>query len=1032
MRLGRRTKPVAGVCANCGTPSPYLKPPGAIFVFRDNSPGEMADLVRALTEPIKLPCEACGQSLPVRPTIIALFSAPDDGRPVRILQLVVPGTFEPSREQYEAIARDNQYVEWFITPTPQGYEVQELTVTTSRSLEDPAGEVSTILVKRIEAAHALAENPDVSWRQLTGPVLAAAHMSGMGEDRLAAIEIAVWRQLLRYWTRADIRAMTHLLDTDIGLYVKASPTISAMAALNTMTQPDEYFGVYAYHALRAYACLMSSVPNPAAADWAMVYLLHEDAVRRRPSWRLFAMSPPRARATISLDDARTAIIGIVREQFANGGVEPALLDSLQESLDGLGYGDLVDAVLGGLFEPAWQGSIREMMPVVREGLPLDSVLARLSAMGVNATSDDPVADLTAVVAEIQSVYARDHDVKAKVRDWLTQSVYALADPRAALDFVGGAPEPKYLGPHAAALMSVGRVRDAISILEAAVTNPPPDGAPVPESIVMLLAGAYEEVGMVDRALAVVEDLYRRQRGYFEQFEPLFVLAMLRSNNGRHAEGLEALDRAQAFARTPTTQAMVAASRALTLYDLGRRDDALSVLQRIDLAEVERTDDHWWGFIRVLARVWRNLIVSGAVSPEAHRDMLDRIDAELALLADGTSGHAADAAGQRAQLSEARGQAATRLYEEADASRRSHAASRDPREVIELARAAYRAGDAVGRAPLDEVASAVTAAIGELDDPLIAAIQLRPLSVRLTELAGAVWDYAARDGATGPWEALLAVGELQRDTLHRIRSAASGAVSDPAHVLPDLSLAALSRLARPDGTLAVVTWFQLGVGRDGPRFKHVAQPIGMIITPDGQVGGWLPMPNEIPPRLAPTVERVRSRLTNWHDGRAGDPLDLQAWQEVATWIRDFLDAAEVGQRPHVVFMEYPDMAGAPWHTALGPNWTGSYASSWSEIFDIAGRQPRPPGKAIGVVHVPRFNEPQAIRDALTASVEHTLRRHRRGRTVHYRAPEECDRDWLRGLLRDADIVKILCHGFVSPEENEVCLMLAHQGALPMAG
>ena len=784
MRLGRRTKPVAGVCANCGTPSPYLKPPGAIFVFRDNSPGEMADLVRALTEPIKLPCEACGQSLPVRPTIIALFSAPDDGRPVRILQLVVPGTFEPFREQYEAIARDNQYVEWFITPTPQGYEVQELTVTTSRSLEDPAGEVSTILVKRIEAAHALAENPDVSWRQLTGPVLAAAHMSGMGEDRLAAIEIAVWRQLLRYWTRADIRAMTHLLDTDIGLYVKASPTISAMAALNTMTQPDEYFGVYAYHALRAYACLMSSVPNPAAADWAMVYLLHEDAVG---DVRAGACSPcpRRGRAPRSawMTRGRPSSVSCASNSPTAGLNRRYLIRCRSRS---------TDWAMETWLTPCWAAcSSRRgrghpwMMPVVREGLPLDSVLARLSAMGVNATSDDPVADLTAVVAEIQSVYARDHDVKAKVRDWLTQSVYALADPRAALDFVGGAPEPKYLGPHAAALMSVGRVRDAISILEAAVTNPPPDGAPVPESIVMLLAGAYEEVGMVDRALAVVEDLYRRQRGYFEQFEPLFVLAMLRSNNGRHAEGLEALDRAQAFARTPTTQAMVAASRALTLYDPGRRDDALSVLQRIDLAEVERTDDHWWGFIRVLARVWRNLIVSGAVSPEAHRDMLDRIDAELALLADGTSGHAADAAGQRAQLSEARGQAATRLYEEADASRRSHAASRDPREVIELARAAYRAGDAVGRAPLDEVASAVTAAIGELDDPLIAAIQLRPLSVRLTELAGAVWDYAARDGATGPWEALLAVGELQRDTLHRIRSAASGAVSDPAHVLPEL-------------------------------------------------------------------------------------------------------------------------------------------------------------------------------------------------------------------------------------------------------
>jgi tetratricopeptide (TPR) repeat protein len=630
------------------------------------------------------------------------------------------------------------------------------------------------------------------------------------------------------------------------------------------------------------------------------------------------------------------------------------------------------------------------------------------------------------------VYAREHDVEAKVNDWLTRSVYTLADPQAALDFAGDAPSLRYAGQHAGALMAVGRVRDAISLLETAIANPPPGGEPVPETDVMLLAGAYEEVGAVDRALALAEDLYRRRPGYFEGFEPLFVLAALRSNNGLHAEGLEALTRAEAFARTPTTQGLVAASRALTLYDLGRRDDALTVLLGVDLAGTDRADDSWWSFLRVLARVWRNLIVQGEISPEAHRNLLGRIDAELALVADGTSRDAADAAGQRAQLVEARGEAATPLYAVADASRRSRGASRAPREVIELARAAYRAGGAVGRAPLDEVAAAVAGAIGEIEDPLVAAIQLRPLSVRLTELAGAVWDYAGSDSAVGAWEALLGVGELQRDTLHRIRLAASGAVADPAAALPDLSLAALSRLARPDGTLAVITWFQLGVGRDGPQFKHVAQPIGMIVAPDGEVGGWLPMLNEMPPRVTWAVERVRSRLANWHDGRDGDPLDLPAWQEAATWIREFLNAAEAGQRPHVVFMEYPHMAGAPWHTALGPKWTASYASSWSEIFDIAGRQQHRPGRDIGVVHVPRFNEPRSIRDALTASVERTLRNYRRRGTVRHRAPEGCDRDWLRGLLRDADIVKILCHGFVSPEENEVCLMLAHEGALPMAG
>ena len=491
MGLGRRAEPVAGVCANCGTPSPYLQPPGAILVFRDNNPVEMADLVTALTEPIELRCEACDQSLPARPTIIALFSEPDDGRPLRMLQLVVPGTFEPSREQYEAIARDHRYVDWFITPTPQGYEVRELTVTTARSVADPWGEVSAILRHRIEAAEALTKDPDTSWRQLTGPILAAAELSGMADDQLAAVESAVWRQLLRHWADGDAQALTHLLDTDIGLYVKDPPTTSAVEALNAMPPPGEYVGIYAYHALRAYACLLCAVPNPAAADWAMVYVLHEDAVRRHPNRRVFAVSPWRARATISPEAARTAVTGIVRERFAEGGVDADLLDSLRKALDELGYGGLVDAVLGGLFEPTWHGTVREMLPVVGEGLPLDTLLEGLSAMRLHATSDNPVADLTAVADEIRTRYAHDPDVEAKVGDWLTRSIYHLADAQTALDHAGGVLAPEYLAPHAAALMRVGRVREAIGILEPAVTNPAADGAPVPESTVMLLAGAYE-------------------------------------------------------------------------------------------------------------------------------------------------------------------------------------------------------------------------------------------------------------------------------------------------------------------------------------------------------------------------------------------------------------------------------------------------------------------------------------------------------------------------------------------------------------
>ncbi|BCJ47333.1 hypothetical protein GCM10010168_70780 [Actinoplanes ianthinogenes] len=926
----------AAVCAKCGTPSPFLAPPGAVMVCRDNSPGELADLIAALTEPPVLRCAACQAPLPVRPTVIGLFTAPDDGRPERVLQLVVPGTFEPSSDEYEMIAREYLYIDWFLMPTPLGYDVHELTVTTTRAVTNPMAEVATIVQRRIAASETLLADVGKSWRELTGPVLAAAELSGVPEEQLATAEVEIWRRLLEHWAGADIRHLRHLLDTDIGLYVRAAPAASALDALNAMEPPEEDTGLYAFHALRAFVCLRRRVPNPRAADWAAVYLMHQHMVRRHPGARLFAVSPARAAATIEVEAVRTAVVGILHEEFTRGGdVDTELVETLRQTVDDLGHGGLVDALLSQLFRA---GSVPE---------------------------------------------ARD--------------------------------------PQNLVLFEAGRLAEETARLEAALPDADDD-------TVMLLAGAYDQAGSVDRALAVVEDLHRRRPGYFEQFEAAFARTALLSNNGRHAEALAALERTAPLAYTATARALVSASRGLTLHDLGRDDDALTVLTGISLDDAEPGDVHWWLFIRVLTRAWRNLIVAGAADPETHRDLLDRIDAVLGEVA------ASEALGLRAQLAEARGRAATSLYSIADADRRARGAARDPREVIELARSAYQDGHTAGRAPLQAVAASIAARIGELGDPLVAALQLRPLAARLTEVAGAVWAYAGREEAVEPLATLLTVGELQRDTVHRIRTAASGATSGSAGVLPDLSLAALSRLARPEGSFAVVTWFELGLGRDGTRFPHIAQPVMIVVRPDGELGLWVPAPDEVPRGLRHTVHRVRSRLANWHDGRTGDPLDLPGWQEAAAWIQEFLVLAGSGSgpRPHVVFMEHPEMPGAPWHTTIGPGWTASYVSSWSELFDIVSRPPAPAGNSIGIVHVPRFNEPEAVRDALAASVGHTLRRHGGERVVRHRAPPECDRDWLLELLRDTDIVKILCHGYVSPEENEVCLMLAHAGTLPMAG
>jgi hypothetical protein len=46
-------------------------------------------------------------------------------------------------------------------------------------------------------------------------------------------------------------------------------------------------------------------------------------------------------------------------------------------------------------------------------------------------------------------------------------------------------------------------------------------------------------------------------------------------------------------------------------------------------------------------------------------------------------------------------------------------------------------------------------------------------------------------------------------------------------------------------------------------------------------------------------------------------------------------------------------------------------------------------------------------------------------------ESADHDAFRRIMERADVAKVLAHGFISPADDEVALMLAHDGALPLA-
>jgi hypothetical protein len=114
------------------------------------------------------------------------------------------------------------------------------------------------------------------------------------------------------------------------------------------------------------------------------------------------------------------------------------------------------------------------------------------------------------------------------------------------------------------------------------------------------------------------------------------------------------------------------------------------------------------------------------------------------------------------------------------------------------------------------------------------------------------------------------------------------------------------------------------------------------------------------------------------------------------------------------------------------WTTSYVSSWAVLLDLASAPPRGPIGALGAVAVPRAHEDVEIIAAFDASVERSRRLAAdTDRTLFQLRGPAADREAVDALMACTDLVKLLCHGYVSRTEREVSLMLASDGGLPLA-
>jgi len=288
--------------------------------------------------------------------------------------------------------------------------------------------------------------------------------------------------------------------------------------------------------------------------------------------------------------------------------------------------------------------------------------------------------------------------------------------------------------------------------------------------------------------------------------------------------------------------------------------------------------------------------------------------------------------------------------------------------------------------------------------------LRTLFSNLVELAD----------RSGSIEDLRLIAELKRDMLGRITTAAASAkVPSPGFIAPNAK-----EIGLLGGPTAIFEWV------DGAGYLH---GLATFIAADGMVTeSYQSLFKEFKiDDLNMLAEKITHKLSIWHADRSGSPLDLKEWQSFENWLgKELDDRLPAGGR--LVIIEHEAIAGLQWHIAAAPHWRVSYTPSWSAL--LSTRQVTAPNKEgpIGLAMVPKYRESADNLRALESSVSCTEQLTTQlGLELKNALREVCDRDALIGVLEGTTVAKVLCHGFVDPDEDIVAFMVARHSELPLA-
>jgi hypothetical protein len=1042
------------LCPNCGHADKALRGAGLTFPVTETS----IDLIPAILkgELDQLRCGKCNYSLGISPTFLLIFSGPPRA-------FVFAGTRVKSQEEELIRALE-------VTTLPLPVKVEYVRLQTLEEVRDVlAKQVKTRLsefnaVLIAQAEDKLAEYLQTSWRELTPERFAAASVSlcapipgvqiaaklKTGEqpgvqdalEHFGETEAKTWLAAWMAWTARKGHGKT--LEEDLHDYFHRDVVfpgaiekcLDYFEGVQEKNPNLSFQSEFCLEAMRATLHQMAGGQNPRSEHWAKMFFKCEFARRigdpqDKAITQPLAIANERAAATILYQDAWNAAI-----PYLDLCKDPEKMKILEETTEACGHPGLLEKIFKegltvdfGTAKPL--EVILEVMQSMAKDGPQNLIAPGQEMMKPILASRDGEA-IETIANELARLRGGGREAQARSDAWAGEQLNLIRQPERFFKRVGAEARPweDQLEPLLKAklclersnhLRLMGKTDEALRYCDEAIKI---SAKEVSESDRRVQrrnrAILLREAGKADASAEEIRELLKQAEG-LERIQLLDSLAVSESVLGKHERALEAVNEAILLAKGP------AASHALRLRPF-------RAVLRIVEGSVEEAEKELIEIGPQLATSPEALIAAGSawasflgkgssppVSDEA-ADAIGKIHGELWELVlksrkNGDVQLEMNSLRLHAFLSEGAGlPQAEKAWEAVYARAEEYEQQHGFYELLALARISYQKSDVSrGRSLLAQLPLSTAASLGGVQDITEALRGSENLGRGLGEVATAILKQHES------FADIRLIAEMKRDTLARAANLRRRGLGEKLmeEFRDGISDSLVERLAPKAGRVGVMEWLETG------------NSIGMFVTlidADRTVRShWLRLPQI---DLGEATRKLKRRLGNWTLRRTGDPFEIDEWKSIREWLKASLDPW-LREGDHVVVIETADYAGFPWHVAAAPQWSCSYASGWTALLASEGME-KGPKDSLGVILVPRARDTTEVRSAMENSADRTQAfAGRTGRRFLKESGGEADRKKIEGVFENSQAAKLLCHGYVNPQDHEVALMVAAGGDLPTA-